>query len=240
MSIRKMISLHPKANGNQALGDAVHHLMYCAKMCASCADASMAATMDMVQCIRLCLDCSDICDANPTDRSRAFWRTHGGRKEIGKGRWPAPLGRRRNHQARSKAGESQVNVVVDTNVIVSGVFFGGPPHVIMDAWRRRKFEIRVTPSILDEYRSVVAEFGSRSDPDLASTTIDALTAYVILGEEEPVPLSVCRDADDEKFLACAAATGAILVSGDKDLLSINGALGVTILSPRAVIARHLA
>ena len=63
MSIRKMISLHPKANGNQALGDAVHHLMYCAKMCASCADASMAETMNMAQCIRLCLDCSDICEA---------------------------------------------------------------------------------------------------------------------------------------------------------------------------------
>ncbi len=63
MSIRKMMSLHPKASGNQALGDAVHHLMYCAKMCASCADASMAETMDMTQCIRLCLDCSDICEA---------------------------------------------------------------------------------------------------------------------------------------------------------------------------------
>ena len=63
MSIRKMISLHPKASGNPALGDAVHHLMYCAKMCASCADACMAEKMDMAQSIRLCLDCSDICEA---------------------------------------------------------------------------------------------------------------------------------------------------------------------------------
>ena len=68
MSIRKMISLHPKDDNNQALGDAVHHLMYCAKMCASCADACLAEStgpeaMDMTQCIRLCLDCSDICEA---------------------------------------------------------------------------------------------------------------------------------------------------------------------------------
>ena len=65
MSIRKMMSLHPaaKAHTNQALGDAVHHLMYCAKMCLSCADACMAEAMDMTQCIRLCSDCSDICDA---------------------------------------------------------------------------------------------------------------------------------------------------------------------------------
>ena len=65
MSIRKMLALHPNARGhvNQPLGDAIHHLMYCARMCRSCADACLAEDMDMTQCIRLCLDCADICDA---------------------------------------------------------------------------------------------------------------------------------------------------------------------------------
>jgi hypothetical protein len=48
---------------NQPLGDAVHHAMYCAKMCLSCADADMAEAMDMTQCMRLCLDCADVCEA---------------------------------------------------------------------------------------------------------------------------------------------------------------------------------
>ena len=65
MSIRKMISLHPDVQGhvNQPLGDAVHHMMYCAKMCRSCADACGAEGMDMRQCVRVCLDCADVCDA---------------------------------------------------------------------------------------------------------------------------------------------------------------------------------
>src|SRR6266542_1311976 len=65
MSIRKMLSLHPDVAGhvNQPLGDAVHHAMYCAKMCLSCADACAAEKMGMIQCIRACLDCADICDA---------------------------------------------------------------------------------------------------------------------------------------------------------------------------------
>lgn len=67
MSIRKMIALHPgvvkSGHVNQALGDAVHHAMYCAKMCLSCADACAAEEMDMRQCIRLCGDCADICEA---------------------------------------------------------------------------------------------------------------------------------------------------------------------------------
>lgn len=65
MSIRKMIALHPDVQGhvNQPLGDAVHHLMYCAKMCRSCADACMAEERAMVDCVRLCLDCADVCGA---------------------------------------------------------------------------------------------------------------------------------------------------------------------------------
>ena len=64
MSIRKMIGLHPSVAGhvNQPLGDAVHHAMYCAKMCRSCADGCAAEEMDMRQCIRICLDCADVCD----------------------------------------------------------------------------------------------------------------------------------------------------------------------------------
>ena len=61
MSIRKMIALHPQVQGhvNQPLGDAAHHLMYCARMCLSCADACAAEETDMRQCIRACLDCAD-------------------------------------------------------------------------------------------------------------------------------------------------------------------------------------
>jgi len=65
MSIRKMIALHPNVQGhvNQPLGDAVHHAMYCAKMCLSCADACAAEPMDLTQCSRVCSDCADICEA---------------------------------------------------------------------------------------------------------------------------------------------------------------------------------
>ena len=63
MSIRKMSSLHPGAKPNTVLADAAPHLMYCAKMAASCADACMAEAMDMTQCVRMCLDASDVCEA---------------------------------------------------------------------------------------------------------------------------------------------------------------------------------
>jgi putative PIN family toxin of toxin-antitoxin system len=45
-----------------------------------------------------------------------------------------------------------VKVVLDTNVFVSGVFFSGPPYLILQAWKDGKIQMVVSPEILDEYR----------------------------------------------------------------------------------------
>ena len=41
-----------------------------------------------------------------------------------------------------------MRVVVDTNVFVSGVFFTGPPHEILNAWRDQRLELILSPEIL--------------------------------------------------------------------------------------------
>ncbi len=47
-----------------------------------------------------------------------------------------------------------MKVVLDTNVFVSGVFFSGPPYLILQAWRDQKIELIVSPDILAEYQRV--------------------------------------------------------------------------------------
>jgi len=34
-----------------------------------------------------------------------------------------------------------VKIVLDTNVLVSGIFFSGPPYQILEAWRDNKIQI---------------------------------------------------------------------------------------------------
>ena len=43
-----------------------------------------------------------------------------------------------------------MKVVLDTNVFVSGVFFGGLPHKILEAWRDGKIQLLLSPAILEE------------------------------------------------------------------------------------------
>ena len=44
-----------------------------------------------------------------------------------------------------------MRVVVDTNVLISGVLFSGAPLRILEAWQKKRIEIVVSPEILEEY-----------------------------------------------------------------------------------------
>ena len=50
-----------------------------------------------------------------------------------------------------------MKVVLDTNVLVSGIFFSGPPSWVLRAWSQGKFYLVISPEILDEYTRVSAE-----------------------------------------------------------------------------------
>lgn len=54
-----------------------------------------------------------------------------------------------------------MKIVLDTNVLVSGVFFGGPPYEILEAWREGRIRLVVSPDILAEYYRVGADLSDR-------------------------------------------------------------------------------
>jgi predicted nucleic acid-binding protein len=53
-----------------------------------------------------------------------------------------------------------VRLVLDTNVMISGVYFSGPPYDILDAWRRGRIEFVVSVEILDEPHRLAAADGT--------------------------------------------------------------------------------
>jgi putative PIN family toxin of toxin-antitoxin system len=44
-----------------------------------------------------------------------------------------------------------IRVVVDTNVLMSGVFWSGTPAQILSAWYEKKLRLVISPEILNEY-----------------------------------------------------------------------------------------
>ena len=122
-----------------------------------------------------------------------------------------------------------MKVVLDTNVLISGIFFGGPPRAVLDAWAEGRFELIVSPSMVDEYVRTCDRL-SASHPDLEYQPILAS----IIGHGTLVPDAtdvepITVDPDDDKFMLCAGGTGAIVVSGDRDA---DGWQGVRVMKPR--------
>jgi putative PIN family toxin of toxin-antitoxin system len=134
-----------------------------------------------------------------------------------------------------------VRVVLDTNVVMSGLFFGGVPGRILEAWQADRLSLVISPSILEEYRRVGALLARR----YPGVDFEPFAALLMLSSElvdAPAHLKsgVSDDPDDDKFLACAAAAGAgVVVSGDPHLLNVSGWAGVEVLRPRAFVERYL-
>ncbi len=54
-----------------------------------------------------------------------------------------------------------MRIILDTNVLVSGIFFGGPPFQILNAWRNRTLQLVISPEILEEYQRVAVILGEK-------------------------------------------------------------------------------
>ena len=133
-----------------------------------------------------------------------------------------------------------MRVVLDTNVLVSAIFFSGTPARILTAWSEGRFEILASLEILIEYRDVVARLARRFPSVEAGPVLDLVARRCHLVEPLPVPESACDDRDDLKFLACASAGMAdCIVSGDRALLRASGFEGIDVFTPRAFARRHL-
>lgn len=135
-----------------------------------------------------------------------------------------------------------MKVVLDTNVVVSGVFFGGVPGRILAAWSAGQFVLILSPPFLDEYRRVGHELGRRH-PEVNEAfepvlTLIAMNAMIV--DAPPLAGAVSADPDDDMFLAAAlAAQTEVIVSGDQDLLQVSGWRGIAVLTPRQFVEQYL-
>jgi len=130
-----------------------------------------------------------------------------------------------------------VKAVLDTNVLVSGIFFAGVPGQILEAWADDRFELILTPTVFDEYLRICARLAA-SRPGLE---YDAVLATIVghgtLVADTTSEEAITVDPDDDKFMLCTRSAGGIVVSGDTDLLDVSGWQGVQVLKPRDFLSQ---
>ncbi len=133
-----------------------------------------------------------------------------------------------------------LRVVLDTNVLVSGLAYpGSVPGQIVGAWRTGALDIVLSQFILAELLRVLPRLNHRlhwSERDLLDF-IDSLALSADLVEPLEITAGDLRDGNDLPILGTLLAAEAdYLVSGDKDLLALAGQY--PILSPAEFWAKH--
>lgn len=126
-----------------------------------------------------------------------------------------------------------MRVVLDTNVLVSALLFTGISSELVSLWRGNAITVLLSRDILEEYLRV---FGypkfQLSEAEIKGLIEEELLPYVEVVNPRRRLRVVERDPSDDKFLECAVAGKArVIISGDKDLLSIGRYRQVRIQTP---------
>ncbi len=126
-----------------------------------------------------------------------------------------------------------MKVVLDTNVLASGVFWGGTPLKILDLWRRQELQVLASESILDEYLRTIKRIAEKINrPDLYRAWALVLPSKLRLVSVKK-SFRLCRDPNDNMFIDCAISGKArYIVTGDEDLLVLNQVMNVRILDAK--------
>jgi uncharacterized protein len=128
-----------------------------------------------------------------------------------------------------------MQVVLDTNVVVSALIWGGTPFKLLQAAANNDLALYTSPALVAELREVLArEHLARRLTQQRTAIDDAIHLYgemCISVTPLSIPRAVPNDSDDDQVIACALAAGAqLIVSGDSDLLVLHPWRGIHILN----------
>jgi putative PIN family toxin of toxin-antitoxin system len=135
-----------------------------------------------------------------------------------------------------------MSIVVDTNIVVSALLFGGPPGDLAKLWQVGKLDPIFSKDILDEYLKVLAypKF-SLSEKEIEFLLKQEILPYfrVVETSETQSKIIITADPDDDKFIICALADKCdLIISGDKHLLDLGSYHNIEIITPAAFLTRN--
>ena len=124
-----------------------------------------------------------------------------------------------------------MRVVLDTNVIVSGLNFPGNERLVLGLALRGRFELCLSPFILEEVAGVLTRKFGWSE-ERSSQAVQALRDAATIIEPVQPPPEIADSQADNRILGCAAEAAAVyLVTGDRrHLLPIGEHSGAKILN----------
>ena len=132
-----------------------------------------------------------------------------------------------------------MKVVLDTNVLISAIAFGGNPRIILEAILRGEPKLFLSDFILDELKGVLQRPKFGFPPDVIRGVISELNAIGYIVNPSVRIRKIREDPSDNRILECAVEANAeYLISGDIHLLSQKVYQNVKIVSSTEFLKIH--
>lgn len=126
-----------------------------------------------------------------------------------------------------------LRVVLDTNVLISGLCFGGKPARILEYALTGRIKLFTSAVLIVEFKAVMdAKFPGRQVAIM--DTLNELSQLWEMVPDAALPRfrHVVADPSDDRVLECAVAAQAdFILSGDKHLLTLGSFGKIPILAP---------
>ena len=131
--------------------------------------------------------------------------------------------------------------VIDTNVVISAILFGGVPGKLIDLWKTGRMVPLITEEIMTEYIRVLAYPKFKlSEEEINYIIHQEILPFFKVVKSVPGSLIIKEDPDDDKFIQCAEAGKAtIIISGDRHLLALKSHHNIKILTPSQILDQVL-
>jgi putative PIN family toxin of toxin-antitoxin system len=132
-------------------------------------------------------------------------------------------------------------LVIDSNVWIAALISPtGTARKLVDAVLDHGIDILMSESTFGELASRLdrPKFEQYREPEAWNLFLSELIELALWHEDAGTAAGVCRDVDDDKFLALAVTGQAdAIISGDGDLLELVTHEGIPILTPAQLLQR---
>ena len=137
---------------------------------------------------------------------------------------------------------SGVRLVLDTNMALSGLLWGGTPGRLIDASEGQRVELASSAALLAELQGVLSREKFARQLARRGLTVgdvfDGYAALVVIVSPAVIAPTITRDpADDQVLAAALAAQADLIVSGDAHLLDLKSFKGIGIVTAATAVER---
>jgi putative PIN family toxin of toxin-antitoxin system len=133
-----------------------------------------------------------------------------------------------------------IRVVIDTNVVISGLLFGGIPGRLIQLWKNKQILPLVSKEILSGYLKVLAYPKFKlTEEEINYILYQEIVSFFEVIPVEQKPVIIKEDPSDDKFIRCAQSGRAkVIIAGDHHLISPNSFKEIKILSPSEFLEKY--